>query len=294
MLRLRLRGVLMASTLFLAAGMTRGAEPSQIPVWPEKPPGVIEIPGEEREEPLRPNDSTIRVTNVSRPTLTVYRAPAEKNTGAAVLICPGGGYSILAWNKEGTEVAEWLNSIGVTGVVLKYRVPARTPESRLAPLYDAQRAMGLIRQHAAEWGVQPNKVGVLGFSAGGHLAARLSTDHATRGYPALDDADKLPCRPDFALLIYPAYLVAGKGSHELAPELKVSGDTPRTFLLQTQDDGVQVECSLFYYLALKTAKVPSELHVYPNGGHGYGLRPSIDAVSTWPQRAETWLKTLLK
>jgi acetyl esterase/lipase len=269
----------------------RAADPPVIPLWPGAAPGDAGDVGPEGNQPARPGDDTIRLTNVTKPTITVIRPPADKATGAAVLIFPGGGYNILAWNKEGTEVAEWLNSLGVTGVVLKYRVPARKGRERYAaPLQDAQRAVGLVRQHAAEWGIDPHRVGVLGFSAGGHLAAAVSTNFDARTYDPVDDADKQPCRPDFALLIYPAYL-AGK-DNALAPELKVTAKTPRTFLAMTEDDTVRVECGLFYYLALKRAKVPAEMHLYPTGGHGYGLRPSANLVSTWPQRAADWLRSI--
>jgi acetyl esterase/lipase len=179
----------------------------------------------------------------------------------------------------------------VAGIVLKYRVPARKGRERYeAPLQDVQRALGMVRQRAREFRIDPDRLGVLGFSAGGHLAATLSNQYEKRTYPRVDEADDLSCRPNFTLLIYPAYLVDRKGGNTLASELKVTSNTPPTFLAQTEDDGVRVECSLFYYLALKTAKVPAEMHLYPDGGHGYGLRPSTHTVSTWPQRAEEWLR----
>lgn len=280
-------------SLFAIAAARGETKPEPIPLWPASAPGEKGDVGEEKELPLKPGDTTIRVTNVTRPSITVYRPPAAKNTGAAVLICPGGGYGILAWNKEGTEVAEWLTSIGVTGIVLKYRVPARKgQEKHIAPLQDAQRALGLVRQRAKEWSIDPKRIGVLGFSAGGHLAATLSNNYEKRTYEAVDAADRVSCRPDFALLIYPAYLVTGKEHNQVATELPVSKETPRTFLVQTQDDGVKVESSLFYYLALKKAGVPAELHVYPTGGHGYGLRATANPVSAWPQRAERWLRSV--
>jgi acetyl esterase/lipase len=279
--------------LMLAATAQAEPGPETMQLWPQGAPGVSAAANEEKELPLRPGDTTIRVTNVSRPTLTVFRPAAEKNTGTAVLICPGGGYGILAYNKEGTEVAQWLNSIGVTGVLLKYRVPqAKGPEKHAAPLQDAQRALGLVRERAKDWGIAADRVGVLGFSAGGHLAATLSNNFQKRSYEPIDAADQQSCRPDFALLIYPAYLAIKDQGDALAPEVRVTAETPRTFLVQTQDDSVRVECSLSYYLALKNAKVPSEMHIYPSGGHGYGLRESEFAVSTWPERAEQWLRSL--
>jgi acetyl esterase/lipase len=281
-------------TLSLALSASRGSAADEpIMLWPGAAPGETGETGPEQEQPKRPGDTTIRLTNVTRPSLEVFPAPRATNTGAAVVICPGGAYSILAYNKEGTEVAEWLNTIGVTGIVLKYRVPARKGRERYeAPLQDAQRALGIVRQRAGSWKIDPERVGILGFSAGGHLAATLSNQYEKRTYPRVDDADDVSCRPDFALLIYPAYLVERKGENTLAPELKVTSKTPPTFLAQTEDDGVRVECSLFYYLALKNARVPAEMHLYPDGGHGYGLRPSAHSVSSWPRRAEEWLRAL--
>jgi acetyl esterase/lipase len=272
-----------------SAGDTAKA-PEPVPLWPKEAPGEKGDIGPEKVQPQPKNDTIERLTNVTRPTLTVYRPPADRDTGAAVLICPGGGYQILAWNLEGTEVAEWLNSIGVTGVVLKYRVPARKGRERYAaPLEDAQRALGLVRHHAKEWGIDSGRIGVLGFSAGGHLAATLCNNYEKRVYEPVDGADRESCRPDFALLIYPAYLVTK--DNKLAPELKVSSRTPPTFIAMTEDDPVRVECGLQYYQALKNAGVPAEMHLYPRGGHGYGLRPSHNDVSHWPKLAEAWLRS---
>jgi acetyl esterase/lipase len=286
-------GIIAVSLLCLPLTVLAEKLPEPITLWPSGAPGEKGEPNQGIELPLKPNDTTTRITGVTSPTISVFPAPAEKNTGAAVVICPGGGYNILAYNKEGTEVAEWLNSIGVTGIVLKYRVPARKiPPRHLAPLADVQRAMGMVRHRASEWQIKPDRIGVLGFSAGGHLAAALSTNYGKRTYDPIDAADQVSCRPDFALLIYPAYLALADQGNKLAPELNVSADTPPTFLMQTQDDGVRVECSVFYYLALKNAEVPAEMHLYPRGGHGYGLRASPQTVSTWPQRAEQWMRSL--
>lgn len=267
-----------------------------IPLWPGVAPGDQGSVGEEQDL-TKPNEGLvagrrlIRLGNVSAPTITVYRPPKEKDTGAAVVVCPGGGYHILAMDLEGTEVVEWLNSVGVTGVLLKYRVPARPNRARHeAPLQDAQRALGLVRHRAAEWGIDPRRIGVMGFSAGAHLSAVLSTSGAQRTYPPVDAADQASCRPDFVMLIYPAYLTVEKEADRVAPELKVSTNTPPTFLVQTEDDVIRVETSLFYYLALKQAKVPAEMHLYPDGGHGYGLRRAPELVASWPQRAEDWLR----
>ena len=276
---------------------TWAAEPKPVALWPGKAPGETkDLPpeGDTTKPADRPvaGKAVVRLGNVANPTLTVYSPAAEKNTGAAVLVCPGGGYNILAWDLEGTEICAWLNSLGVTGVLVKYRVPRRAGlEKHAAPLQDAQRALGLVRQRAAELGVDPQRIGVLGFSAGGHLAAVLSNQHATRTYEAVDAADAVSCRPDFSVLIYPAYLTIKEKGDAVAPELPVSGTvTPPTFLAMAEDDPIRVETALFYYAALKNAKVPAEMHLYPKGGHGYGLRRTADDGTTWPDRVGDWLK----
>jgi acetyl esterase/lipase len=277
---------------FAAAG------PEPIPLWPKGVSCEKGDIGEEKDTSTAKSNKVagkplIRLGNVSKPTITLYSAPKGKNTGAAVLVCPGGGYGILAMDLEGTEVCQWLNSIGVTGVLLKYRVPKRPGDDKhILPLQDAQRALGLVRFRAKEWGIDPARIGVLGFSAGGHLTAHLSNNFDKRVYDPVDGADAVSCRPDFALPIYPAYLALKDKNNELAPELKVTANTPPTFLVQTADDGIRVENSLFYYLALKNAKVPAEMHLYATGGHGYGLRPSDKLVTTWPKRAEDWMRSL--
>ncbi len=204
----------------------------------------------------------LRLGNISDPTVTLWRAPVSKDTHSLVVVCPGGGYEILAMDLEGTEICQWLNTIGVNAALLKYRVPVRNGWQRhTAPLQDVQRALGLVRFHAADWNVDPNRIGVMGFSAGGHLAALASTRFGQRGYEPQDEADRTSCRPDFAMVIYPAYLLAGAGP-ELAPEITVTSNTTPTFLVQTEDDPLQVETSLFYYLALKRAQVPVEMHLF--------------------------------
>jgi acetyl esterase/lipase len=234
----------------------------------------------------------IRLGNIVEPTITFYPAPKDKNTGAAVLVCPGGGYNILAMDLEGTEVCDWLNSLGVTGVLLKYRVPRRPGDDQnLAPLQDAQRALGFIRHHARDYAIDPERIGVLGFSAGGNLAAKLSNRFAERVYEKAGDADGASCRPDFAVLIYPAYLTIKEKPEDLNPEVPVSPKTPPTFMVMTQDDPVKVENVIYYYAALQKAKVPAELHIYPTGGHGYGLRPTDVNVTRWPDRAADWMKS---
>ena len=272
----------------LASSWARAAEKRPtLDVWPGQAPGEKGDVGQEKLLPPQGTKPVQRLTNVSKPTITLYRP--EKPNGAAVLICPGGGYSILAMDLEGEEVAAWLNSIGVTGIVLKYRVPARKGQPKhLTPLQDAQRAMSLVRTRAKEWDIDPSRIGILGFSAGGHLAAAASTNHDKRHYDPIDDVDKTSCRPDFAVLVYPAYLTAGEA---LAPEIRVDARTPPTFFIHAGDDKIGPENSVRMYLALKQAKVPAELHVYAGGGHGFGLRPSDNLCSTWPQRSAEWMRS---
>lgn len=286
----------LSAFLFIGPLVSVGGEcVVEVPLWPSMPPGASQELGEERDltketDGLVAGKRLIRLGNVSNPTLSVYRPAPEKDTGAAVLICPGGGYHILAMDLEGTEVVEWLNSRGVTGVLLKYRVPRRQGrEKHEAPLEDAQRAMGIVRARAEEWGLDPKRIGVLGFSAGGHLAAALSTRHSERVYEKVDAMDDASCRPDFTVLVYPAYLTVEKEGDAVSPELVVNATTPPTFLVHAQDDGVRIESSLFYYLALKKAGVLAEMHLYPRGGHGYGLRRTELDVTGWPDLAEKWM-----
>ncbi len=298
---MRCHGPLMFSALLLTANLAalsvscpaRAAEPpAPILLWPGQAPGEKGDIGPEHEQ-QKAGDTIVRVANVSVPSITVYPPAEAKNTGAAVVIFPGGGYSILAIKHEGTEVAEWLNTLGVTGIVVKYRVPARKGlPPYTAALQDAQRAVSLVRQRASEWNIKPDRIGVLGFSAGGHLAAAVSNNYEKRTYEPIDETDRVACRPDFAALIYPAYLVQNKVGPALSPELPITSNTPPTFLTMTEDDGIGVEGPLFYYLALKNAKVPAEMHLHAKGGHGYGLRPSNNLVSNWPARAGDWMRSL--
>jgi len=234
----------------------------------------------------------VRLGNVSAPTITLYKAAAN-NTGVAVVVFPGGGYNILAIDLEGTEVCDWLNSSGINCVLLKYRVPGTGPYPKsAAALQDAQRAVGLVRLHAAEWGIDPNRVGVLGFSAGAHLAAAISTHFEQRLYDPVDAADKLSCRPDFAVVVYPGYLALADKNFAPNADINPTANTPPTFIVQAEDDPVHVENAVVYFLALKNAKVPAELHIYSQGGHGYGLRRTALPVTTWPQSVEIWLRTI--
>ncbi len=276
---------------------------TQVPIWPGAVPDAVPVAGPEDtgtvKDPLVAGRPWVQVGKVSRPTMTVY-SPKGKNTGAAVVVFPGGGYWILAIDLEGTEVCDWLTSRGITCVLLKYRVPGEGlfprsgpyPKSPMA-LEDAQRTVGLVRFHAAEWHVDPHKIGVLGFSAGGHLVAAMSTHFKQRLYPAVDAADKESCRPDFAVAIYPGHLSLAANSLGLNPDIQVTRQTPPTFLLQNEDDPVdRVEHSLSYYAALKKAGVRVEMHLYAQGGHAFGLRRTKLPVTGWPQLVETWLGTI--
>ncbi|MBC8000730.1 MAG: alpha/beta hydrolase [Leptolyngbya sp.] len=261
----------------------------QIPIWSGKIPDAIPAPGPESLK-----DKEI-ISNVTKPTITVY-PPKGKNTGAAVVVLPGGGYKILAMDLEGTEICDWLTSKGITAILLKYRVPSKILYPRrgsIQTLQDVQRTMGLVRSRAAEWHINPNKIGVIGFSAGGHLAAAISTRFEKRVYPIMDAADKVSCRPDFAMPIYPGHLWIDREKFELNSDNLPTKQTPPTFLLQNEDDTVDPpEHSLVYYRALKKAGVPVEMHLYAQGGHAFGLRPSKYPVSKWTKLAETWLVTI--
>ena len=235
------------------------------------------------------------VDRVSQPTMAIH-SPGGENSGAAVVVFPGGGYNVLAIDLEGTEVCEWLTSRGITCVLLKYRVPcAKVGPYRDCPtaLEDAQRAVGMVRFRAAEWSIDPTKIGVLGFSAGGHLVAAMSTHFEERLYPPVDEADKTSCRPDFAVVLYPGHLAGPGKNFVLNPDIRVTSRTPPTFLLHAQDDPVDpVENSLVYYAALRKAGVPAEMHLYVAGGHAFGLRRTESPITKWPELVESWLETI--
>jgi len=261
-------------------------------LWPKGAPGETGNIGPEKVLPPRGRKKVKRVTDVSVPTITVFRPAQGKANGCGVVICPGGGYHILAMDLEGTEVAEWLNSLGVTAVLLKYRVPRRDKNApHKAPLQDVQRAIRLTRKNAERWGIDPNRLGVLGFSAGGHLTVMAGTHWDRTTYPAVDDADKLSCRPDFLIPIYAAYLSDPKDATRLSPLVRVTKKTPPTFLAVAWDDKNRAADSARLFIALKQAGVRAELHIYSHGGHGFGLRPSDVPASMWPKRCESWLRT---
>ncbi len=281
---------------------------TQIPIWPGAAPDAQPAPGPERlvvSKTLIAGRPWVSVGNVTQPTLTVY-SPKGTNTGVAMIVFPGGGYHELAIDLEGTEICEWLASKGITGVLLKYRAPTpkvgRYRESPLA-LQDAQRTLGLVRFRAGEWGIHPKKIGVIGFSAGGHLVAAISTHFDQRTYPTVDAADRASCRPDFAIALYPGHLSpwypdgpeswANTRSLGLNPNITVTSNTPPTFLLQAQNDPVDdVRNSMVYSLALRNARVPVELHFYAEGGHAFGLRRTSFPITEWPDLVEKWLRTI--
>lgn len=277
---------------------------TQLPIWPGVVPDARPVDGPEvagtvvdtlGNKRLVGGKPWIYVDKVSQPTMTVY-SPQGRNTGAAVVVFPGGGYNVLAIDLEGTEVCDWLTPKGITCVLLKYRVPCvKVGPYRdcLTALQDAQRTMGLLRSQAAQWHIDPRKIGVLGFSAGGHMVAAISTHFEKRLYPAVDAADKESCRPDFAVALYPGHLAVREKDFALNPDIQVTSATPPTFLLHAQDDPVDpVEHSLVYYSALRKAGVPAEMHVYVKGGHAFGLRPTESPITRWPQLVETWLATI--
>jgi acetyl esterase/lipase len=258
-----------------------------ISLWPASVPGEIK----EKQPPVieaTRNDNVIRYAEVTDPAIEIYPADPANNNRAAVIICPGGAYRILAYDKEGTEIAAWLNRLGVSAFVLQYRVP----DKRDGALQDAQRAIRLVRKNAARWNIDPEKIGIMGFSAGGSLSARTSTRFNIRTYKPVDGSDSLSCRPGFAMLIYPAYLDEGPDK-SLTPELTLTKDTPPVFIFQTADDQYG-NSALVMASALRNAKLSVELHILSTGGHGYGMRPGSPAPETWPLLADNWLKGIMK
>ena len=298
---MRFAAIFLLVTCLCAAEPPVGAEkPLVVEIWPGKVPEESGNIGAERfrmspkldRAQVEVTEPTLMVTDVTKPTITVYRPAKDKVTGTAMLICPGGGYWNLYWELEGEEVAAWLNSIGVTGIILKYRVPRRPDEPKdepaRRPLQDAQRAVSLVRSKAREWGI--DRIGIVGFSAGGHLAIATATNFDKRTYEPIDDIDKISCRPDFAIPVYSGYLKA-KDKDELAPGLRIPTGTPPVFLVHGGDDIISSpEQSLVMYLALKRAGVPAELHIYATATHDFGVRASNHPCSTWTESCAHWLR----
>ena len=280
---------LLVFTLALSLPLSAAEPAAVVKLWPGKAPGEAKDVGPEKlTEPKAGQTDVKRLTNVADPTISIYPAPKEKATGAAVVVNPGGGYSILAIEHEGTDVCTWLNSIGVTAVLLKYRVPQREKQTppNLAAVQDAQRAVSLVRSRAAEWGIDPNRIGMLGFSAGGNLAA-WSISHDKREYEPVDKADEVSFKPNFAVLVYPGDLLDKGGS--LKPEFQVTKDTPPTCFVHASDDNSEQSVGL--YVAMKKAGVPAEMHLYATGGHGFGMRKSPHPCASWPDRVGDWMNT---
>jgi acetyl esterase/lipase len=281
--------------LALCASSATAAEPwKTVNVWPAKPPGETkDLPAESNlwkdTDPLVDGKPLIKLANVSTPTLAIYKPAKEKDTGAAVVICPGGGHFILAYDLEGTEVAEWLNTLGVTGIVLKYRVPFRNPSNKSeAAVQDAQRAVRMVRANAKEWGLDAKRIGILGFSAGGETAGLAAINHKVAQYEAIDKVDEASGRPDFAVLVYPAYFTDKK--NRLKDTVTITKETPPMFLAHSFDDPVDVRSSLLLALGSKDAGVSCELHTYASGGHGWGLRKTGHPCNSWPDRCAEWME----
>ena len=294
--------VVVSAFICMASSLFGGNAPLVVEIWPGKAPDETAELGPERSRTSPKLDrtqvevieSTKLITSVSKPTITVYRPPKDKDTGTAMLICPGGGYWDLYWELEGEEVAGWLNSIGVTGIILKYRVPRRADEPKgepaRRPLQDAQRAVSVVRSKAAEWGIEPQRIGIVGFSAGGHLALATATSFEKRTYEPVDDADKVSCRPDFAIPVYSGYLKA-KDKDEIAAGLHIPATTPPIFLVHGGEDLISPpEHSVLMYLALKRAGVRAELHVYANTAHDFGVRKNDRPYSAWTESCAAWLR----
>jgi acetyl esterase/lipase len=267
-------------------------QPLVLAVWPDKPAdddaGKI---GDEKYIEIKSAPNIKWLTNVTKPTVTVYRPTKDKDTGAAALICPGGGYHNLAWDKEGEEVAVWLNSLGITGIILKYRCPRRPGDVKgeppAGPLKDAQRAVSLVRSKAKEWGIDPNRIGMIGFSAGGHLVGSTATNFEKRTYTAIDDVDMISCRPDFGIMAYSGYFKVKDG---LSPTVRTPEKTPPLFFVHASDDPVsEVEHSITFYLALKRAKIDAEMHIYAAGGHGFGVRDEGPCAG-WTRTCAEWMR----
>lgn len=291
-----------ASVIVLLGGLcatstTLGADPVVVELWPGKTPGDVGIQGQENTRTITSkllDGPTKLITNVTRPSITIYQPAKDKNTGTAMIICPGGGYHDLFWELEGEEVAAWLNGQGMTGIILKYRCPRRPGDVKgeppLGPLLDAQRAVSLVRSRAAEWGINPNRIGMVGFSAGGHLVIATATSFEKRAYEPIDAIDKASCRPDFGVPVYSGYLKS-KEKDEIAAGISVPANTPPIFLAHSNDDSISnAEHSAFMYLALKRAGVPAELHVYATGEHDFGVRQNEKLPSSWTRLCVSWLK----
>jgi acetyl esterase/lipase len=294
--------IVLVACLLSAVSSGAGDKPEVVKVWPSKAPeepGTIG-PEKVRMSPgLTPKDVEVTeptrlITNVTTPTISIYRPAKDKDTGAALLICPGGGYWDLYWQLEGEEVAAWANSIGMTGIILKYRVPRRPDEPKgqpaRRPLQDAQRAVRLVRSKGKTWGIDPERIGMIGFSAGGHLALATATNYEKQTYESIDAVDQVSCRPDFVIAAYSGYL-KDQDKDVLAPGLSVPRGTPPVFLVHGGADRISPpEHSVVMYLALKRAGIPAELHIFAGAAHDFAVRPSDRPCSTWTRSCAEWLR----
>jgi acetyl esterase/lipase len=279
-------------------------KPQVAELWPGKVPDerakigseIIRMSPRLSRKQVEVIEPTRLVTNVAKPTIAIYRPAKEKDCGTAVLICPGGGYWDLYWQLEGEEVAAWLNSLGITGIILKYRVPRRPGEPQeepaRRPLQDAQRALSLVRSKARGWGIDPERIGIVGFSAGGHLALSTATSFQKRAYEPIDEIDKISSRPNFAILVYPGYLKV-KDKDEIAPGLRIPAGTPPIFLAHGGADIISSPLhSVLMYLALQRAGVSAELHIYAGAAHDFGVRQNDHTCSEWTKDCANWLRQL--
>ena len=299
------RGLLLLS--FMSLIQTAGAQPLNLKLWPDGIPGSISG-SDYKEVSTVENGIITRWIKVTDPSLTVFLPPKEKATGTAVLICPGGGYGALAFNHEGNDIALWLNDNGIAGIILKYRLPSDLimKDKSVGPLQDAQEAMRTIRRNATSWNINPAKIGVIGFSAGGHLASTLSTHFDEKVY---DVKDNIGARPDFSILMYPVITMDASFTHmgsrrnligenpseeavrHFSNELQITEKTPPAFLVHSADDkAVPIKNSMTYYESLSKFNIPSELHIFRKGGHGYGLAVNGETQSAWPQLCLRWMK----
>jgi len=300
MARMKLKGLAIAFCLFAGFGIVHAQQ--VLPLWPHGTPEPPQTTQPEKDvttdqDALINGHRTARLTNVTEPSMTVFLPAHSEGVTAAALVFPGGGYRRLAWDGEGVDVCHWLNAINMACLLVKYRVPeeGRYPQNP-ADLQDAQQAMRIAREHAAEWNINPARIGVIGFSAGGHLAVALSNhfdDKSVESTPAAKDVDaSISARPEFAILGYPAYLSTGQGGMELDPNLTPNSRTPPTFMIQAENDKTYIDSSLVYFRALKDAGVPAELHLYATGGHGFGVRPAGFPEEHWTHTATDWLRRI--
>lgn len=300
-----LMAIWMSCTFAFSGVAYSSATPSKVELWPGVIPGAEQVPGAEtealRSEHLIAGKPWRALTNITKPSIEIFE-PKGKRNGTAIVVIPGGGFEVLAIDLEGTETCAWVTSIGATCVLLEYRVPSRPydwrshsrPDDFTTPLLgleDAQRAIRIVRAHASQWRINPTRVGVLGYSAGGYLVAEISTRYHEQFHPSVDAVDHLDARPDFALAIYPGHLASD--DNRLNSNVPVSAETPPTFLIQAEDDASDgVNQALVYYSALVASKVPAEMHLYPRGGHAFGLRRTKDPITGWPALATAWLRSV--